>query len=214
MKVLVVAAHPDDEILGVGGALIKHHCQGDDIYVCMVTKAYEPEWSKKYIKTKKDEASKVDRLLGIKKRYYCDFPTVKLNTIPHGEFNRKIAEIINETCPDVIYTHFKNDVNLDHRIIFNAVMVGARPGNRQIGIICFETPSSTEWSNVPFHPNHYVDIKEHLDKKVKAFSLYKSEVKAYPHPRSEKGIRIWANKRGVEVCREYAEAFIIIRSYW
>ncbi|MAE84616.1 MAG: hypothetical protein CMB80_17890, partial [Flammeovirgaceae bacterium] len=94
-NILVIAAHPDDEILGCGGTLLKHAQIGDKIFVCIVTSAYEPQWSREYIDRKITEAKKVDRILGTTKRFYCDFPTVKLNTVPTGEFNSKISEVIN-----------------------------------------------------------------------------------------------------------------------
>jgi LmbE family N-acetylglucosaminyl deacetylase len=212
MKVLVVAAHPDDEILGVGGTLLKHRSMGDEIYICMVTKAYEPEWTKNYIENKLKEAKEVDKILGTEERIFCNFPTVKLNTISSGEFNKKISDAINDVKPDVIYTHFRNDLNQDHWIIYDAVMVSSRPTtSRKIKVLTFETLSSSEWNNAPFVPNTFVDITEFIDKKIEAFLKYGSEVKKYPHPRSKEGIRIWANKRGIEICSEYAEAFVLIR---
>ncbi len=215
MKVLVIAAHPDDEILGLGGTLLKHKENGDDIYICMVTKAYEPEWSKEYIENKQKESKEVDKALGTKKRIYCNFPTVKLNTIPSGEFGKKIMDIVNEVEPDIVYTHYEHDLNADHGIIFNAVMVATRPlKKKKMKVICFETMSSSEWNNKEFVPNYYVDITKYIDKKVELFSKYKSEVKEYPHPRSKEGIRIWANWRGIRMCTEYAEAFHIVREYW
>ncbi|MBC8500902.1 MAG: PIG-L family deacetylase [Nanoarchaeota archaeon] len=214
MRILVIAAHPDDEVLGVGGTILKHKKNGDEVYICIVTTSYEPEWSKKYKVTKLKEAKKVDNILCVKKRVFCDLPTVKLNTIPHGEFNKIIGEVIEDISPDVIYTHFEGDVNKDHGIIFQAVMVATRPVRKKTKVLCFETPSSTEWNNKAFIPNLYVDITPYIDKKVEAFSQYKSEVKKYSHPRSKKGLKIWANKRGIEICTEYAEAFQIVRSFW
>lgn len=210
MKVLVVAAHPDDEILGVGGTICKHVANGDEVYVCIVTKAYEPQWSKKYIETKVEEQRKVDKLLGIKKRYNLDLPTVKLNTIPHGEFNKKITDVVEEVNPDIVYTHFENDLNYDHTLIFKACMVATRPP-KKIKLLCYETLSETEWSNKTFLPNVWVDITKFINKKIKAFQIYKSERKSYPHPRSKEGIKILAEKRGIEICVKYAEAFILIR---
>jgi N-acetylglucosamine malate deacetylase 1 len=214
MKVLVIAAHPDDEILGLGGTLLKHKDKGDEIYICMVTKAYEPEWSKEYIENKQNEAKEVDKILGTKKRIYCNFPTVKLNTIPSGEFGKKIYEAVNEVDPDIVYTHYEHDLNADHGAVFNAVMVATRPlKKKKIKVICFETMSSSEWNNKEFVPNFYVDISKYVDKKIELFSKYESEVKDYPHPRSKEGIKIWANWRGIRMCTEYAEAFHIVREY-
>jgi LmbE family N-acetylglucosaminyl deacetylase len=214
MRVLAVVAHPDDEILGCGGTLLKHKEAGDEVFICMVTKAYQPEWTADYIQNKLKEAKEVDKILGVTERIYCNLPTVKLNTIPYGKLNREIIQVVDDVDPDVIYTHFEHDVNKDHNIIFNAVMVATRPIKKKIKVVCFETISSTEWSNKGFTPNLYVDITSFIDKKIEAFSKYESEVKDYPHPRSKEGIRIWSNKRGIEVCIEYAEAFMVVRDFW
>ena len=212
MNILVIAAHPDDEILGVGGTICKHVANGDDVYVCIVTKAYDPEWSKEYIAEKIKEQDKVDKLLNIKKRYNLDLPTVKLNTISHGEFNKRITDIVDNVKPDIVYTHFEHDLNYDHTLIFRASMVATRPP-KKIKLLCYETLSETEWNNKAFQHNLWVDITNFIDKKIKAFKVYESEVKKYPHPRSEEGIRTLSKKRGNEICIEYAEAFMIIRNF-
>ncbi len=212
-NVLIVSAHPDDEVLGVGGTICKHIDNGDEVYVCIVTKAYEPEWSKEYIEQKIREQKAVDELLGIKKRFNLNMPTVRLNTIPTGGFNSAINSVFKEVRPDIVYTHFEHDLNYDHTLIFRACMVAARPPNR-VNLFCYETLSETEWSNKPFMPNTYVDTTRYLDKKIKAFECYKSEIKQYPHPRSPEGIRIKAQQRGMEVCTYSAEAFIQVRGYW
>jgi LmbE family N-acetylglucosaminyl deacetylase len=213
MKILMVAAHPDDEILGLGGTLFRHVNNRDDVYICRVTKAYEPEWSKKYIVEKINEQKKVDNFIGIKKRFNLDFPTVKLNTIPHGKLNKKITEIINSVNPDIIYTHFENDLNYDHTLIFRACMVATRPP-KKIGLYCFETLSETEFNNKVFQPNKWINISKYINKKIKAFQIYKSEVKKYPHPRSIEGIEILAKRCGTEAYMKFAEAFMLIKDYW
>lgn len=213
MKILIVAAHPDDEILGVGGTILKHVSNGDGVFVCIATKAYEPQWSKECIVQKNEEQKKVDKLLSIKKRFNLGFPTVKLNTIPHGEINKKITEVIDAVKPGIVYTHFKGDLNYDHTIIFKACAVGIRPPKR-IKLLCFETLSATEWNNEGFLPNIWVNIGKYINKKIKAFEIYNSEVKKWPHPRSAEGIRISAKKRGSEMCIGYAEAFMLIRDNW
>ena len=159
------------------------------------------------------EQKKVDQILNINNRYNLDFPTVKLNTIPHGEFNKKITEIVNMVNPNILYTHYECDLNYDHTLVFNACMVATRPPNR-IKLVCFETLSETEWNNKPFLPNLWVDISDSIDTKIKAFLIYESEVNKYPHPRSIEGIKALAMKRGSEICVNYAEAFIVIRDYW
>ncbi|MFX0134333.1 MAG: PIG-L deacetylase family protein [Candidatus Hodarchaeota archaeon] len=210
---MVISAHPDDEILGVGGTICKHVSDNDDVYICIATVAYEPEWSNEYIKTKVNEQKRLDKFLNIKKRYNLNFPTVKLNTIPHGDFNRKIQEVVDEVNPDIVYTHFKHDLNYDHSIVYKASNVATRPPKR-IKLLCYESPSSTDWSSEVFNPNVYINIKDFMDKKIEAFKIYKSEVKEFPHPRSIKGLKILARNRGSEMCMEYAEAFMLIRDFW
>ncbi|MEW6482424.1 MAG: PIG-L family deacetylase [bacterium] len=212
-KVLVIAAHPDDEILGVGGTILKHVDNGDDVYVCIATKAYEPLWTKKYMEEKKKEQKKIDALLGIKKRFNLDLTTTKLNVLPHGEVNKVVSSIVDQVCPDVIYTHFEGDLNYDHTILFRASMVASRPP-KKINLLCFETLSETEWNNKAFLPNYWVNIERYIDTKIKSFKIYKSEGKKFPHPRSEEGIEILARKRGSEICVKYAEAFMLIRDVW
>jgi len=213
MKILVVAAHPDDEVLGVGGTILKHISAGDKVYICIVTKAYEPQWSRGYIENKIREQKQVDKILGVNKRFNLDLPTVKLNTVPHGEINKKISLLIDEVEPDILYTHFEGDINYDHTLIFRACLVGTRPP-RRIKLLCYETLSETEWNNKSFLPNVWIDIGKYMNKKIKAFATYKSEIKKHPHPRSEDGIKTLARKRGYEICKEYAEAFMLIREIW
>ncbi len=214
MKILVIAAHPDDEILGLGGTLLKHADLQDEISVCIVTKTYPPEWTNEYHAIKKKEAEKVDKLLQISKRIYLDFRTVELNCLPHGKITKEIQKVIEEINPDVVYTHFGGDLNKDHQIVFESVMVATRPISKKMDLICFETPSSTEWNNISFNPNFYVEIGAYIEKKIAAFAVYESEVKKYPHPRSKESIRILAQKRGIEISCEFAEAFKIVRKYW
>lgn len=213
MKILAVCAHPDDEILGVGGTLLRHSSQGDEIFICIATKAYEPEWSNNYIEKKIIEQEKVDKLLNSKKRYNLDFPAVKLNEIAYGEFNKRITGVVDEVNPDIIYTHFEQDLNFDHKYVFYACQVAARPP-KFIDVYSFETPSETEWGSKAFKPNYYINIEGFLEKKIDLFKLYKSEVKNYPHPRSYKAIENLAKYRGSEVGLKYAEAFILRREVW
>ena len=210
MNILVIAAHPDDEILGVGGTLCRHVSNGDDVYVCIVTKAYEPNWTKEYINNKIKEQNELDDFLHIKKRFNLNLETVRLNILPYGEINKKISKIVEEVKPNIIYTHHENDLNYDHKLVFRASLVASRPP-KKIKLLCFETLSGTEWSNKPFQPNIWINIGEYIEKKIKAFEIYKSEVKDYPHPRSSQGIKILAMKRGLEICEDYAEAFILVR---
>jgi len=209
-RVLVVVAHPDDEILGVGGTIIRHLDDNNLVYVCIVTEAYQPYWSESYIKRKKLAQNNVDKFLKITKRYNLNLPTVKLNMIPTGEFNQKIANVVNEVNPNIIYTHDKSDLNHDHKLIFQACLVATRPPKR-ISLMTFETLSETEWGNELFQPTSFVNIESTIDRKLAAMSMYDMELKEYPHPRSIKGIKNLARFRGTSVCLKYAEAFKLIR---
>jgi len=209
-KVLAVVAHPDDEVLGIGGTLLKHKQQGDKVYICIATTTYSPQWSEEYRRKMSLAQLEVSNTLNTDGWYNLDFPAVKLNTIPDGEFNSKVTEVINEVKPDIVYTHFEGDLNQDHTKVFRAVLVATRPP-KKIKVLCFETLSETEWNNKPFIPNLWVDISDFINKKLKLFSIYTPEIRSYPHPRSSEGIILLSQKRGMEISIPYAEAFMLIR---
>ena len=219
-KVLVIAPHPDDEVLGCGGAIAKHASGGDEVYLCIVTKAYPPQWSEDEIKKGRDEVLDVNQILGIKKTYFLDLPTVKLDTIPQKELNDLISRCIAEVQPEIIYLPHRGDINKDHGLVFDAAMVVIRPkpGAAIKRVLCYETLSETEWAapfvENAFIPNIYVDISETLEIKLKAMSAYRSELKEYPHPRSLEAISSLAKLRGSTIGVEAAEAFMLIREKW
>jgi len=217
VKVLVIAPHPDDEVLGCGGTIGKHVSAGDDVYLCIVTKAYSPEWSEHVIKEKKEEVLRVSEILGIEKIYFLDLPTVKLDTIPQKELNEAITQLVNEVQPEVIYIPHKGDVNKDHQIVFDTVMIAIRPRPNSVlqKVLAYETLSETEWgfpsAESVFIPNVYVDISETLELKLRAMSQYKSELREFPHPRSLEAISALAQLRGSTVGVKAAEAFMLVR---
>lgn len=215
MRILVIGAHPDDEILGCGGTISKHISNGDIVDVCIVTSATSDKWTDEYRQNKIQEAKNVDKALNISNRYYCNLETMTLKSLTSSKINDSIYKVINASKPDIIYTHYYNDINDDHREIFNSVMVCTRPINKMIIVRCFETLSSTEWGLQGFIPNYYVCLTSNdITKKINAFSNYASEIKDYPHPRSFKGIKNLAMKRGNEICVEFAEAYMTIRNFW
>lgn len=217
MKVLVVAAHPDDEVMGAGGTIAKHAHQGDDTYLCFVTKAYTPDWSEEIISRKRREALAASKILGFKKTFFCDLPAVMLDTVPQKELNKRISDVVRDVQPDIVYTTHKGDLNCDHRLVFEATMVAVRPVSAKSirKVLSYELPSSTEWvppfAERAFIPNVYVDISDTLERKIKAMSVYKTELKEYPHPRSLEALTTYAKKRGLEIQVEAAEAFMLIR---
>ena len=214
MKVLVIAAHPDDEVMGAGGTIVKHVQHGDELCLCIVTKAYAPDWSEEVIKEKRKEAITASKILNIKKTYFCDLPTVMLDTIPQKSLNEHISNVVKEVQPDVVYTTNRSDLHIDHRLVFEATMVAVRPvSNTSVRrVLSYETPASTSpFAERAFLPNVYVDISNTLKFKINAMSVYKTELKEYPHPRSLEAISIYAKKRGLEIGVDAAEAFELIR---
>jgi LmbE family N-acetylglucosaminyl deacetylase len=211
-KILVIAPHPDDEVLGCGGTVKKHIKEGDDAFLCIVTKTYAPDWTEKYRKDKLIDIKKSNAVLGFKKTYFFGFPTVKLDTIGQKELNDTIGSVIKEVDPDVLYIPYVGELNQDHRLVFEACLVSARPlGNKIKKILAYETFSGAAWGVKQFVPTVFVDITGTLKDKLKAMSCYRSEVKKYPHPRSLESITILAKKRGVESGLSAAEAFVVIR---
>lgn len=216
MKILVIAAHPDDEVMGVGGTIAKYVKNGAEVFLCVVTKAYPPDWSERIIREKRKEVLKASKILGIKDVRFLDLPTVKLDTVPQKELNERISRYVEEIRPEIVFVPHRGDLHKDHRLVFESAMVAVRPVPNCLikKVLSYELPSSTEWTPSPenaFIPNLYVDISDTLERKIKAMSVYKTELKRYPHPRSLKSIQIYAEKRGMEAGLKAAEAFVLIR---
>jgi len=212
MKVLIVCAHPDDEVLGCGGAIQKHVERGDSVEVLIATVASK-EWSDEYRAKKIEEQKKVDEFLGIDARHNLGFEVLSLNKIGMGRFNRAFSEVIKKIKPNVIYTHFNRELNEEHNLVSLATLVGARVPNKAT-IYMYEYPNTRE-SLEPFVPNYFVELSnKQLNKKLDAFLIYESEVKSYPHPRSIEGVRNLADYRGDQIGVEYAEAFKQVRRVW
>jgi len=208
MRILIIAPHPDDEVLGCGGTIKKYTNSGNNVYLCVVTCAYIPDWTEEFIENRKKEIKQANEILGI-----LDLPTVKLDTIPQKKLNDLIAQKIDEIKPEILYIPFGEDINKDHQLVFNASMLAVRSriGHLIKKVLCYEVLSETEWGSVPFVPNLYVDILDVLENKLKAMSCYESELKDYPHPRSLEAIKVLAQKRGIESGLKLAEAFQIIK---
>ncbi len=217
-KVLVFAAHPDDELLGLGGTLIKHVSQGDHVSVVVFTTGVTSRNKKnqdiQIAKLKKNFIN-VSKFLKFKKIFYLGLNDQKLDKYPIIEIIKKVEKIKNLVNPDIIYTHHYSDLNKDHRITTESVMVAFRPDKKKYKIVMFETPSSTEYAYKKyFKPNYYVDIKKTYKKKLTAlFKFYSSEMRKKNHLRSKSYLSALAKKRGGECGLEYAEAFFTFRDY-
>jgi LmbE family N-acetylglucosaminyl deacetylase len=214
MNILVIAPHPDDEVLGCGGTIAKYASRGDRVSVCYLTKAYTPDWSEEYLATKEIEIQKSNAILGISERFDLNYPTVMLDTHPQKDINASLARIVNKVCPDYAFIPHRGDLNMDHRIIHEAALVALRPQAHHCNqILSYETLSETEWGSgiSPFEPKYYVNISGTINTKIKAMEAFQTEIKAFPHPRSSENILHLARKRGSEILINAAEAFMPIR---
>lgn len=220
MKVLVIAPHLDDEVLGCGGTIAKHVNEGDEVYLLIVTKGYFPDWSEETIARQREEVSRVREILGLKEVFSLDLPAVKLDTIPQKELNDLILQHVNKVAPEVLYIPHRGDVNKDHRLVFEAAMVATRPkpGSTIKKVLSYEALSATEWAGPlvenAFIPNVYIDISETIEIKLKAMSAYETELKEFPHPRSLETVSALAELRGASIGVKAAEAFMLMREIW
>jgi len=223
-KILVIAAHPDDEVLGCGGTIARHDRLGDAVY-CLILgegatardKYNGKRESDSAVRQLKIQSEKAAQILGIKDVSFHSLPDNRFDTVPLLDIVKTVEKIIDKLKPETIYTHHGADLNIDHQITQRAVLTAARPLQScpVKEIYAFEVPSSTEWSfeqsERAFHPNVFVDIMETLETKVQAMQLYESEARPFPHPRSPDAIRAIAYRWGSTVGLEAAEAFQLIR---
>ena len=210
-KVLIVAAHPDDELLGIGGIALMHSKKGNKVRSLIMCEGE----SLRYKKDMGQEMAIRDaaKILGIEQTYLMKFPDQKLDTYPLTEIISPLEKISEEYRPDIIYCQSASDANRDHKILFEAANIAFRPTSEWVKeFYCFYTASSTEWG-VPrnFIPDTWVDITEVLDEKIKAFEKYQSEIRSYPHPRSSNALRYQSHFWGNQCCMDSAEVLMTIR---
>ena len=222
MRVLVVAAHPDDEVLGCGGtmALLAH--RGHEVYVLILGEGVtsrdnerDPDRRATEIATLRKAAKEASQILGVKKLFFEDFPDNRFDTVPLLELIKAVERVKKRINPDMVFTHFEGDLNIDHCLTARAVMTATRPlpGESVHRVYAFEVLSSTEWNFVSkFQPNVYFEITSFLERKIEALRCYESELKVFPHPRSVDGVKYLARLRGSETGVEAAEAFGLIRA--
>lgn len=217
MKVLVIAPHPDDEIIGVGGTIAKRAKASDEVYVCIVTKGKMPLFNPEFIEQGRRECRKADAELGVKEVIFLDFPAVMLETVPRYELNGKIFDVVQKIKPDEVYIPHRGDMQLDHQIVVDAAMVAVRPKYEHVikRVYAYETLSETGW-NIPntvnnFIPTVYEDITSTFQNKLAAMSIFRSQLAPFPAARSIEAIEALAKFRGATVNAEAAEAFSLIR---
>ena len=224
--ICVVAAHPDDEVLGCGATVALRVGQGATAHLLIcatgISSRYEDQSDPKIIdgiSALRGEMKRAAYIIGFSSAEILDFPDNRLDTVSRQDIVNEIKKRVELYRPDELFTHHPGDYNWDHRIVFEAVMMAARHSSGEFApsrLYSFEVPSATERSwrhpGSVFCPNTYVNVKGAIDKKKLAMKSYESEYRPYPHPRSIEGIEYWARKRGLEVGLEYAEAFELIRS--
>jgi LmbE family N-acetylglucosaminyl deacetylase len=218
-RVLVIAAHPDDEVLGMGGTIAVHTGRGDAVRVLVVTDGSSTQYpgDAEIRSRKEEEARRAAAELGVQDYVHLDLPDMRLDTFAHVEVNGVVEEHVRDFAPAVVYT-VQPDVNNDHRVLFDSVAVATRPvpGQPVRRLLTYAPTSSTEWTPAAvnwFVPNWYVDVTETLERKVAAFACYETERRDYPHPRSERAIRATAEFHGTACGFEYAEPFVLVRSF-
>lgn len=218
MKVLVVAPHPDDEVLGMGGTIARLASEGHHLSVATVTRGTEPLFSEETVARGRQEQARAHRILGVSEAIYLDLPAAGLDGLLHREINERSLEVVESTRPEWVFLPHGWDLHRDHREVFQSFLVALRPQGPGAGvrrIACYETVSETHWSapglEPGFHPQWYVDITSTLERKLEAVRAFASQVREYPHERSVEGVEAQARRRGVTVSVDAAEAFVIIR---
>ena len=214
-NILILSPHADDEILGCGGFISKFSKKNYDINVLILTNANigAPEiYSSSKIDKIRKESKIANNYIGTKKLFFENLPALNLINYPIYKISNIINKYIKITNPEIILIPSANDIHDDHKIIFKAAKVSTRPIKKSNlkKILSYEVLSETEWNEneKSFNPNYYVCLdKSDIDKKVKAFLKYKSQVKKFPHPRSKEAIINLSKVRGSQVFMKYAEAF-------
>jgi len=217
VRVLVVAAHPDDEVLGAGATLARHVDRGDEVHACVLsegaTSRYEDDMVSELVQCGKRAAE----VIGLRSLRFEQLPDQRLDLLPLIEVTQAVEDLVDAVRPDVVYTHFPWDVNSDHAVVARCVWTACRPYRFPFVrmLAAFETPSSTEWAlpgeHRRFEPQRFVDVSATLSRKLDAMRCYHSELRAYPHPRSLRALQERAAYWGSVVGLAAAEPFLVLR---
>lgn len=223
MNALVIAAHPDDEVLGCGGTVARMSAEGHQVHIAILGEGItarhvdRSDADTKAMDALHSHANRAGQILGAISVEVLDLPDNRFDTVPMLDINKRVEQLIERHHPEVIYTHHAGDLNLDHVITHRAVMTATRPMSKSAvkAIYAFEIASSSEWAfdsvGPTFAPNTFVDIEKFIDAKCEAMSAYESEARDFPHPRSTPALRAQATRWGAACGRAAAEAFQLIR---
>lgn len=217
MTVLVIAPHPDDEILGCGGTIAKRAAAGDEVWVCIVTEGAPPVYEPDFAKMEAKEMRAAHRKIGVAHAVSLKYPATAIDTASQRLLNDSLSELVDRLQPDEVFIPHIGDIHRDHQIVAEAAMVACRPNkkHRIKRVLSYEVLSETDW-NIPnasnaFIPTVYEDISNYIVTKCEAMREYQSQIQDYPSARSYVGIQGLALHRGVVVGVEAAEAFVLIR---
>ena len=218
-KILVVGAHADDEVLGVGGTILKAKDCNSEVDVLIVTDSASAQYNdRKKLDDRHSNLHQCCKILKVDNVLNWNLPDMRLDTLSHLEINNKLSLFIAKSNYDFIFVHHPHDINKDHQLLFDSLMVVCRPvlAQSKVSILTYYTPSSTEWGgfdrNRVFCPNVFIDIENYISVKLDALSVYKDELKEFPHPRSIENVENVAKYFGSQVGLSFAEPFCLIRS--
>jgi LmbE family N-acetylglucosaminyl deacetylase len=217
-NVLILAAHPDDEVLGVGATIPLLKARGARVTVVIVTDGSSAQYpdDAAVLVRKHAQARDANSVLGVDRLLQWDFPDMQLDTVAHRKLNQALEELIGAERFDAVFCQNGDDVNLDHQMLYRSALVATRPYPQQPvrALLTYWVNSSTEWGGrtqaTVFCPNLYVDVTQTIDAKLSAMEKYQDELRPYPHPRSVEAIRQRAAVTGTEVGYAYAEAFKLL----
>lgn len=217
MRILIIAPHPDDEILGCGGVIAKYIKEGNEVKILVMTRGTSELYPDKAIDEVRQEARDSHKYLGVSETIFFDFPAPVLDQVPSYKMSMEISKVINSYRPEIVYVPHRGDIHKDHRMVFESALVSMRPINNCSvrEIYAYETLSETEWAppfgDDVFIPNVFVDITRYLEIKKQAMKYFNSQLRAFPSSRSLTAIDSLSKFRGVTVNVEAAEAFMLIR---
>jgi LmbE family N-acetylglucosaminyl deacetylase len=222
-KVLVIAAHPDDEVLGCGGTMARLAAEGAEVHVVILANGltsrpdFDAAQAAAALKVHHDRAERAGKLLDAASVQVLGFSDQKMDTLPLLDITQAIEREIERLQPDTVFTQHGGDLNMDHVITYRATLTATRPmaGRSVRRVYAYEVASSTEWAfqrfEPRFHPSVFFDIASTLEKKIAAMQVYESETRAFPHPRSPEALRAIAHRWGSVVGVQAAEAFELVR---
>lgn len=211
-RVLILAAHPDDELLGCGGTAALHAARGDSVTSVIACEGESLRYGDRVVGME-EHSRAAARILGVEDVRFLRFPDQQLDTQTLTKIITPIEQVVREVRPHVVYCQHGGDVNRDHELLFKAILVATRPTETFIeSVLAFDTASSTEWAYPRvFVPDTWIDIAATLDRKIEAMRCYESELRDYPHPRSPQALRNKAHAWGNQCCMEAAEVFLTVR---